>query len=67
DEMGSIEKGKLADLIVLDKDYFDEQAVPDNMIKTIRPLMTLMNGKAQYLDPSLASEFGLNPVGIHPE
>ena len=33
DKIGSIEPGKLADLVVLDRDYF---AVPDADIKKIR-------------------------------
>ena len=42
DKIGTIEPGKLADLVVLNKDYF---AVPDAEIKTIRSVMTLVNGR----------------------
>jgi predicted amidohydrolase YtcJ len=42
DELGSIEKGKLADLVVLDRDYF---SVPENEIKRISSILTIVNGK----------------------
>ncbi len=42
DRIGAIEPGKLADLAVLDRDYF---AVPDAELKKIRPLLTVVNGR----------------------
>jgi predicted amidohydrolase YtcJ len=42
DKVGTIEQGKLADLVVLDRDYF---AVPDEQIKQIRSVMTVVDGK----------------------
>ena len=42
DKIGTIEPGKLADLVVLNKDYF---AVPDVEIKQIRSVMTVVNGR----------------------
>ena len=42
EKIGTIEAGKLADLAVLDRDYF---AVPDADIKKIRSVLTLVNGK----------------------
>jgi predicted amidohydrolase YtcJ len=42
DRIGSIEPGKLADLVVLDRDYF---AVPDEEIKRIRSVMTVVDGR----------------------
>jgi hypothetical protein len=42
DRIGSIEPGKLADLVVLDRDYF---SVPDVEIKKIRSVLTVVDGK----------------------
>jgi predicted amidohydrolase YtcJ len=42
DKIGAIEPGKLADLAVLDRDYF---TVPDVEIKKIRSVLTIVDGK----------------------
>ncbi len=42
EKIGSIEPGKLADLAVLDRDYF---TVPDVEIKKIRSVLTIVDGK----------------------
>ena len=42
EKIGSIERGKLADLAVLDRDYF---TVPDTEIKKIRSVLTIVDGK----------------------
>jgi predicted amidohydrolase YtcJ len=42
DRIGTIEPGKLADLVVLDRDYF---SVPDVQIKQIRSVLTVVDGK----------------------
>lgn len=42
DHLGSIEPGKLADLAVLDRDYF---TVPDEDLKRIRSILTVVGGE----------------------
>ena len=43
--LGSIQPGKLADLLVLDRDYL---TIPPDQIKDIRPVMTMMGGRVVY-------------------
>jgi predicted amidohydrolase YtcJ len=43
--LGSIQPGKLADLVVLDRDYL---TVPADQIKDIRPVMTVVGGRIVY-------------------
>jgi hypothetical protein len=45
DERGSIEVGKLADLVVLDQDYL---TCPVDEIKQIEPRMTIIEGQIAY-------------------
>jgi predicted amidohydrolase YtcJ len=45
DKVGTIETGKLADLVVLNKDYF---TVPEVEIKQIRAALTIVNGRVVY-------------------
>lgn len=42
DKIGTIETGKLADLVVLDRDYF---SVPDAEIKKVHSALTIVDGK----------------------
>jgi predicted amidohydrolase YtcJ len=44
-KIGSIEPGKLADLTVLDRDYF---TVPDIEIKKIKSVLTIVNGQVVH-------------------
>jgi predicted amidohydrolase YtcJ len=46
--LGSIEIGKLADLVVLSDDLFDPQKVPDAAIRRIRSVLTIAGGKIVY-------------------
>jgi predicted amidohydrolase YtcJ len=50
DKLGTIEEGKLADLVVLSADYFNERAVPDESIKDLRSVLTVVGGKVMYDD-----------------
>ena len=45
DELGSLEVGKRADLVVLDRDYM---TVPAAEIKTIRPTLTMVGGRVVF-------------------
>jgi hypothetical protein len=45
DRIGAIEPGKLADVVVLDRDYF---TVPDREIGQIRSILTVVNGRVVY-------------------
>lgn len=51
EDIGSLEPGKLADLVVLDRDYFDAAKVNDEAIKTIHSVLTMVGGKVVYGDP----------------
>jgi predicted amidohydrolase YtcJ len=44
-ELGSIEKGKFADLVVLDRDYF---SASDADMRKIRPVLTVVAGKVVH-------------------
>jgi predicted amidohydrolase YtcJ len=50
DKMGTIEEGKFGDLVVLSGDYFDEKRVPDEKLKDLRSVLTVVNGKVVYDD-----------------
>jgi predicted amidohydrolase YtcJ len=45
DQLGTIESGKLADLVVLNNDYF---AVPNEDLKKIRSVLTVVGGNVVY-------------------
>jgi hypothetical protein len=60
DKLGTLEEGKWADLVVLDRDYF---TIPENDILRIQPLMTVVGGKTIALHKKLATEWNTTPVG----
>ena len=59
-QVGSIEVGKLADLVVLNKDYL---TTPEDEIGRIDPVMTMVGGKPVYTEPAFAAAAGLETVG----
>ena len=52
DNLGSIQPGKLADLLVLDRDYL---TVPADQIKDIKPVITMLGGRIVY-DATIAAQ-----------
>jgi predicted amidohydrolase YtcJ len=61
-KLGSIEKGKWADLVVLSDDYFDESKVSDEDIKDIHSVMTVVNGKIVHFESLRRHHYDLAPV-----
>jgi predicted amidohydrolase YtcJ len=49
--LGSIEPGKYADVVVLNADYFDAETVPDEQIREIRSVLTVVGGSIVHGDP----------------
>jgi predicted amidohydrolase YtcJ len=49
-DIGSIEVGNHADLAVLDRDYF---TIPEDDIKRVRSVMTVVGGKVDHEDPTI--------------
>jgi predicted amidohydrolase YtcJ len=45
-KLGSIEEGKLGDVVVLNADYFNAAEVPD--IRKVHPVLTVIDGKVVY-------------------
>ncbi len=60
DKLGTLKEGKLADLVIMDRDYF---TVPVNDLLKIRTPMTMVGGKIIQIQQSLADEFGVASVG----
>jgi predicted amidohydrolase YtcJ len=51
DSLGTLEPGKYADLVVLSADYFDRESVPDEAIRDLRSVLTLVGGEIVHGDP----------------
>jgi len=56
DVLGSLEPGKWADFIVLDRNYLK---IPEKEVEDTRVLMTVRGGQVTHLVPSLAEEIGM--------
>jgi predicted amidohydrolase YtcJ len=61
DRIGSIEPKKLADFVVLDKDFL---TMPEDEIGQIDPVLTVVGGEVAYSQPAFASSVGLPVVGF---
>jgi predicted amidohydrolase YtcJ len=48
DTLGTIEPGKLGDVVVLSDDYFDSKKVPDEAIKRLKSVLTVVDGKVVH-------------------
>ncbi len=48
--LGSIEAGKLGDVVVLSDDYFDPARVPDDAIRKLRSVLTVVDGRVVHND-----------------
>ena len=68
--LGSLERGKLGDLLVLNRDYF---TVPESEIGTVTPVLTMVGGKivnensalrGKTVGPQVAELGGKNAPGI---
>jgi predicted amidohydrolase YtcJ len=59
-DIGTIEPGKFADLIVLNKDYF---STPEAELPGVYPLMTVVGGKPIVIRKEYSAEVGLPATG----
>ena len=50
--LGTNEPGRLADLAVLSGDVFDPKAVPDEAIRRVHSVLTVLGGAVVHGDPA---------------
>ena len=48
DKLGTLEPGKLGDVVVLSGDYFDTSKVPDEAIKKLNSVLTVVDGRVVH-------------------
>jgi predicted amidohydrolase YtcJ len=60
-QLGSLEPGKWADFVIIDRDYLN---TPDQELAKINVLMTAVAGKPVYTAPQFAKSEGLTAVGL---
>ena len=60
DVLGTLEPGKWADFVVLNKDYF---TVPEGEIANLYPDMTVVGSKVVILRAEFATQLGMSPIG----
>ena len=48
DKLGSIEPGKLGDVVVLSDDFLDPAKVPDEAIKRVKSVLSVVGGQVVY-------------------
>jgi predicted amidohydrolase YtcJ len=48
--LGTIEAGRLADLVVLNADVFDPKAVPDEAVRRVHSVLTMLGGRVVHGD-----------------
>jgi predicted amidohydrolase YtcJ len=59
--LGSIEVGKLADLAVLSADVLDATAVPDEAIKRVTSILTIVGGRIVHDSGALVAGGSARP------
>jgi predicted amidohydrolase YtcJ len=63
-DLGTLEVGKFADLLVLNKDYF---TIPQEQIPEVYPVMTIIGGTIKVIRKEFAQELGRNALGAQLE